>query len=125
MVKDAQGHAAEDQARRDLIDARNQADTLAYQAEKTVSENRDEAARGGLSAVEAAIAAARKAVAGDDLSAIKKATDDLRAARRTMWRSCSTSRRRTRQRSATFSGSTEFGCEGRRGGRRGIRRDVK
>src|ERR671937_2440883 len=36
MVKDAQSHAAEDQQRRDLIDARNAADSLAYQVEKTV-----------------------------------------------------------------------------------------
>jgi molecular chaperone DnaK len=40
MVKDAEAHAAEDQARKELIDARNQADTLAYQVEKTVNENR-------------------------------------------------------------------------------------
>src|SRR5207245_3835657 len=41
MVKDAQSHAAEDQKRRDLIDARNQADSLAYQVEKTVNESRE------------------------------------------------------------------------------------
>ncbi len=41
MVKDAEAHAAEDQARRELIDARNQADSLAYSVEKTVNENRD------------------------------------------------------------------------------------
>src|SRR5881396_1985144 len=37
MVKEAQSHASEDEARRDLIDARNQADALAYQVEKTVN----------------------------------------------------------------------------------------
>src|SRR5205085_7495479 len=36
MVKDAQSHEAEDKSRRDLIDVRNQADSLAYQAEKTI-----------------------------------------------------------------------------------------
>ena len=41
MVKDAEAHAAEDKARRELIDARNQADSLAYSVEKTVNENRD------------------------------------------------------------------------------------
>ena len=40
MVKDAQAHAAEDKGRRELIDARNQADSLAYAAEKTLNENR-------------------------------------------------------------------------------------
>ena len=49
MVKDAQSHAAEDQARRELIDARNQADALAYQVEKTVNENREKVPVGELS----------------------------------------------------------------------------
>ena len=44
MVKEAESHAADDQARRELIDARNQADSLAYQVEKTVNENRDKIA---------------------------------------------------------------------------------
>ena len=39
MVKEAQSDAAEDQTLRDLIDARNEADALAYQVEKTVNEN--------------------------------------------------------------------------------------
>src|SRR5213080_2219084 len=52
MVKDAQSHATEDQARRDLIDARNQADSLAYQVEKTVNENRTKVAVGDLSRIE-------------------------------------------------------------------------
>ena len=54
MVKEAQSHATEDQARRDLIDARNQADSLAYQVEKTVDENREKVAVGELSRIEAA-----------------------------------------------------------------------
>ena len=41
MVKDAEAHAAEDKTRRELIDARNQADSLAYSVEKTINENRD------------------------------------------------------------------------------------
>src|SRR5467141_1718642 len=41
LVKEAQSHAAEDQKRRALIDARNEADTLAYGVEKTLTENRD------------------------------------------------------------------------------------
>jgi len=80
MVTEAKSHAAEDQARRDLIDARNQADTLAYQAEKTVSDNRQKIAVGDLSKVEAAIADLRKVSQGEDLGAIKKATEDLQSA---------------------------------------------
>jgi molecular chaperone DnaK len=77
MVKDAQAHASEDQARRDLIDARNQADALAYQVEKTVNESREKLAVGELSKADAAIAAARKAAQGDDPAAIKTAVDEL------------------------------------------------
>jgi molecular chaperone DnaK len=80
MVKDAQSHAAEDQSRRELIDARNQADSLAYQVEKTISEHREQLAVGDLSNVEAAVAAARKAAETEDLQSIKRATDDLQRA---------------------------------------------
>jgi len=80
MVKEAESHASEDQARREVIDARNQADTLAYQVEKTVNENRERIALGELSKVEAAIAEARNAAKGEDLGAIKRATDELQRA---------------------------------------------
>ncbi len=80
MVKEAQSHASEDEARRDLIDARNQADTLAYQVERTVNENRGKIAVGELSRIEAAIAEARKAAESDDLAAIKTSMDGLQRA---------------------------------------------
>jgi molecular chaperone DnaK len=80
MVKEAKSHASEDQARRDLIDARNQADSLAYQVEKTINENRTKIAVGDLSKVEAAIADVRRLAQTDDLAAIKKATEELQHA---------------------------------------------
>ncbi|MBI3401375.1 MAG: molecular chaperone DnaK [Acidobacteria bacterium] len=80
MVTEAQSHASEDRARRDLIDARNQADTLAYQVEKTINENREKIAVGELSSINAAIADARKAIEGEDLIAIKSATERLQKA---------------------------------------------
>jgi molecular chaperone DnaK len=80
LVKDAQSHAAEDQARRDVIEARNQADSLAYQVERTVHENRDKVAVGELSRIEAAIVEARTAAQGDDLAAIRTATEALQQA---------------------------------------------
>src|SRR5687767_15389914 len=55
MVKDAESHASEDRSRRELIDARNQADTLAYQVEKTIGENREKLPVGEISKIEAAI----------------------------------------------------------------------
>src|SRR5258706_177192 len=80
MVREAQSHASEDQVRRDLIDARNQADSLAYQVEKTLNENREKIAVADLSSTEAAIAGARKAIEGEDLAAIKGATERLQKA---------------------------------------------
>ena len=55
MVKEATSHASEDQARRELIDARNQADSLAYQVEKTLNENRARVPVGELSRIESVI----------------------------------------------------------------------
>ena len=77
MVKDAEAHAAEDQARRDLIDARNQADSLAYSVEKTVNEHRDRLPATDVSRIETAIAAVRDAVKAENLDAIRRATDEL------------------------------------------------
>jgi molecular chaperone DnaK len=77
MVKDAEAHAADDKTRRDVIDARNQADALAYSVEKTVNENRDRLPAAEVSQVEGAVAAAREAAKGDDLNAIRTATDAL------------------------------------------------
>jgi molecular chaperone DnaK len=80
LVKEAQSHASDDQAKRDLIDARNQADSLAYQVEKTVNDNREKVAVGDLARAEAAIADLRKAIQTDDLAAIKAATAALQSA---------------------------------------------
>jgi molecular chaperone DnaK len=77
MVKDAESHAADDKSRREGIDIKNQADSLVYQVEKTVNENRDKVPVGELSKVDAAIADVRKALEGNDPAAIKTATDTL------------------------------------------------
>jgi molecular chaperone DnaK len=80
MVKDAEGHAAEDKARRDLIDARNQADALTYSVEKTLNENRDRLPAVDVEQVERAMAALRDAVGGDNLEAIRRASAALQKA---------------------------------------------
>jgi molecular chaperone DnaK len=80
MVREAQSHASDDQTKRDLIDARNQADSLAYQVEKTVNDNRENVAVGALSKAEAAIADVRQAIEADDIAAIKAATAVLQNA---------------------------------------------
>jgi molecular chaperone DnaK len=80
MVKDAEAHAADDKNRREVIDARNQADSLAYSVEKTINENRDRLPATDVSRVESAIVAARQAVSGEDLDVIRRATEELQKA---------------------------------------------
>jgi molecular chaperone DnaK len=80
MVKDAEAHAAEDRTRREVIDARNQADSLAYSVEKTVNENRDRLPAGDVERVESAIKAVREAVAGENLDAITRTSEELQKA---------------------------------------------
>jgi molecular chaperone DnaK len=77
MVKDAEAHAADDKTRRDVIDARNQADALAYSVEKTVNENRDRLPSIEVGKVEAALADVREAVKGDNLQAIRTTRGEL------------------------------------------------
>ena len=73
MVKDAAAHAADDKSKRELIDERNQADSLAYSVEKTVNDNRDRLPAVEVSGVESAIGAVRDAVKSDNLGAIRDA----------------------------------------------------
>ena len=80
----AEAHAAEDRARRELIDARNQADALAYAVEKTVNESRDRLSPADTDRIEAAIRAARDAAKLDDAQAIRNATNELQKASHSM-----------------------------------------
>ncbi len=77
MVDDAESHADEDQHKKELIEARNRADTLVYSTEKLLSENRDKIERADVSAVEEAIAETREAMEGDDVGRINSATEAL------------------------------------------------
>jgi molecular chaperone DnaK len=77
MVKDAEAHADEDRKRREVVDVRNQADTLAYSIEKTLNENREKVEASEATAIEEAIAEVRKAAEGDDMDAIKAAMEKL------------------------------------------------
>jgi molecular chaperone DnaK len=82
MIKDAESHAEEDRKRREEADVRNQAESLVYQTEKFVSEQRG--AEGGskvpedtLTKVDAAIAEAKAALEGTDIGPIKTAMEKL------------------------------------------------
>jgi molecular chaperone DnaK len=77
MVQEAQSHAAEDEKRRALIEARNRADALAYSVEKTLNEQRDRIPAAERARVESAIEATRKAAQGEDVQAIEQSIDNL------------------------------------------------
>jgi molecular chaperone DnaK len=77
MVKEAQEHAAEDKAKRQSIEQRNQADALAFQAERTIKELGDKVEAAEKASVESKIEAVRNALKGDDDAAVKTATDEL------------------------------------------------
>jgi molecular chaperone DnaK len=77
MQKEAEMHAAEDTKRREDIEARNMADTLAYTAEKTLRDNKDKIPADLNQEAEAKIAAVKSALNGTDTEAIKRATQEL------------------------------------------------
>ncbi len=77
MVKEAQSHADEDHRRRELADARNQADNLAYNLEKLLKESGDKLGESEKKDAEEAIAAVRKAVEAEDVAAIRAAVETL------------------------------------------------
>jgi molecular chaperone DnaK len=76
MVKDAEANAAADKLRRELVEARNQADALIYSTEKTLAELGDKAG-GEKAGIESAIAELRDALGKDNLEAIKAKTQTL------------------------------------------------
>ncbi len=77
MQKEAEMHAAEDAKRREEIEAKNMADTLAYTAEKTLRENKDKIPADLNTEAETKIAAVKSALQGTDIDAIKRASQEL------------------------------------------------
>ncbi len=77
MVREAELHAQEDRRRKEEIETRNRADSLAYQAERTLQEVGDRISAGLRSEVEDKIKTVREALAGSDLTRVRTAADDL------------------------------------------------
>ncbi|MFZ5641677.1 MAG: molecular chaperone DnaK [Bacillota bacterium] len=71
MVKDAEAHAAEDEKRKEEVEARNQADSLVYQAEKTIKDFGDKADKTLVDKVQKAVDDLKEALKGTDIEAIK------------------------------------------------------
>ena len=80
MVKDAEIHSSEDKSKRELIEARNQADSLVYTTEKAVKEHGDKLDEETKKGIESALEDLKKAMEGDDLEAIKGKTEALATA---------------------------------------------
>src|SRR5436305_3170349 len=77
LVRDAESHAAEDKQRREEIESKNQLDSLVYQVEKMLNENRDKISGADVSNLESAISEARKAMEQGGVDNIKRATETL------------------------------------------------
>jgi molecular chaperone DnaK len=80
MAKEAEAHAGEDKSRREAIEARNQLDSTVYNVEKMLKEHGDKISGDEKSAVESALADAKKALEGEDAAIIKSAQERLIAA---------------------------------------------
>ncbi len=76
-VKDAEQYAAEDKKRREEVDAKNEAENLAYQAEKLVNESGDKLADSDKSAINTKVAAVKDAISKNDIGIISAAKEDL------------------------------------------------
>jgi molecular chaperone DnaK len=77
MVKEAEQYASEDQQRKEEVEARNQADSLVYQAEKMIKDMGDKLAEEDKTSVEAKIQDVRSALGTDDVQRIKDAVTAL------------------------------------------------
>jgi molecular chaperone DnaK len=80
MRREAEMHAAEDTRRKDEVETKNQADTMAYQAEKILRENKEKIPDALNKEIEGKVAAVRETLKGSDLNSIKKATQELNEA---------------------------------------------
>ena len=77
IIEEAEKHAEEDRRKRELAEARNQADSLIYSIEKTLRELGDKAPADLRKEVEEKIAKLREKMEGDDIEAIRRASDEL------------------------------------------------
>ena len=80
MIKDAEAHADEAHRLRELADAKNQAESLAYATEKSLKEHREKLDESEASTIEGRVMELRQVLEGDDLGEIRAKTDALQEA---------------------------------------------
>ena len=84
MVKDAEQHAEEDKKAKEQAEARNEADSLVYSTEKSLSDYGDKVSDEDKQSIQSAIDDLKKALEGDDLEDIKQKTEALKQASHTL-----------------------------------------
>jgi molecular chaperone DnaK len=77
MVKDAERHSEEDKKRRADIETRNQADSLVYNTEKMLNENREKIPVSDIKPIEDALAGAKEALKSEDMDRVRRAMETL------------------------------------------------
>jgi molecular chaperone DnaK len=77
MIREAEANAEADRRRREFIEARNHADAMIYQVEKTLKDAGDKVSAADKTEAEAAIAAVKREMEGQDINALKSATERL------------------------------------------------
>jgi molecular chaperone DnaK len=77
LTREAESHIEDDKRKKDLIEARNQADSLVYQIEKNIREFGDKIDASEKAKIEEHVANVKKAMEGDDAGAIRSAQDEL------------------------------------------------
>lgn len=77
MVKDAEANAAEDKKRRELVEAKNQGESLVHATEKSLAEYGSKVSEADKQAIQTAIDALKQALAGEDAEVVKARTTDL------------------------------------------------
>jgi molecular chaperone DnaK len=80
MQKEAESHAAEDNKRKEEAEARNIADNMAYQAEKTLRDNKDKIPEDIAKEINTKVEAVRAAISANDVERMKSSADELSAA---------------------------------------------
>jgi molecular chaperone DnaK len=109
MVKEAEAYAEGDRKRKEMIEARNEADSLAYSTEKSLQEHKAKLPQAVVDDITAALAAVREASAGEDLAALREKIGALSNASMKIGESLA-------QQSGGSSGGSSGGADGGSGG---------
>ncbi|MCA9910555.1 MAG: Hsp70 family protein, partial [Anaerolineae bacterium] len=110
LVNEAEQHRSDDQRRQQVAQARNEADTLVYQAEKALQELGDKVPASDRSTIEQQVADVKQAVAGEDADRIRQAAQALQNATYAL------SQQMYAQSNPADGGSTPPGAQGQPGG---------